>query len=97
MAIRNSTLQLKARATGSFCVKAVPHMAQPWARTPGGTSSSRPVTRAAGSTIRGPTMRTSVEIHQREEERPQPADEVPVDGAHLEAGVPPRGEVPSLR
>src|SRR5262245_9154787 len=93
MAIRNSTLQLKARVTGSSGVNAVPHMAQPCASTSAavahttasatGRSKRR---RRAGAFIVG-----SVEIDQQEEGDPEPADEVPVEGAHLEA----RPAVPS--
>src|SRR5262245_29596562 len=90
MAIRNSTLQLKARVTGSSCVNAVPHIAQPCARAGAGASAEASATTAMASTsIRGrPPIRMlhSVEVDQREEEHPEPADEVPVDRAHLEAG-----------
>src|SRR5262249_14598157 len=96
MAIRKSTLQLKARATGSSWLKAVPHMAQPWASTWGGGSSAA-ISAIPTSRVRARGMRISVEIHEREEEAPQPADEVPVDGAHLQAGVPARREVASSR
>src|SRR5262245_56845153 len=88
MAIKNSTLQLKARVTGSSWAKAVPHMAQPCASA-SGAATAPAETRA---TSNGNTRRTaicmleSVEIDKREQEDPEPADEVPVDGAHLQAG-----------
>src|SRR5262249_26718913 len=94
MAIRKSTLQLKARATGSSWLKAVPHMAQPWASTWCGASNAA-ISAIPNSRIRARGMRISVEIHEREEEAPQPADEVPVDGAHLQAGVPACREIAS--
>src|SRR5262245_19503715 len=90
MAIRNSTLQLKARVTGSSCANAVPHMAQPCARAVAGTSAVAIAAIAMESTgsRRRTTIRMfhSVEVDQREEEDPEPADEIPVDRAHLEAG-----------
>src|SRR4030095_3958172 len=97
MAIRNSTLQLKARVTGSSGAKAVPHMAQPCANAVAGGMVAAPSAATRPGTSRC-TLRVipSVEVHEREEEEPEPADEVPVERAHLQAGprAPARSGVP---
>src|SRR5262249_9784909 len=72
-------------------------MAQPCASTCVGRISALASSAARTSRMREPAVRMSVEIHKGEEERPQAAHEVPVDGAHLEPGVAPRGEVATLR
>src|SRR4029453_9980420 len=97
MAIRNSTLQLKARVTGSSGAKAVPHMAQPCANAVAGGMVAAPsaATRPGNSRCTGRVI-PSVRGNEREEEEPEPADEVPVERAHLQAGprAPARSGVP---
>src|SRR5690242_5627124 len=94
--IKKITLELNALVVGSLGSNELPHMAQPCAST-----AVARVTSATAVNVRAVRKRrvvmASIEIHQRKEDRPQRGDEVPIDAAHLQAGVLRRGETPALR
>src|SRR5262249_33698158 len=86
--IMKRTLVLKAVTVGSFWPNELPHIAH--------CANADAAERATASTASGRrcVVMVSVQIHEREEERPQRCDEVPIDAAHLEPGMARRGEAP---